>query len=367
MNRLFALTFLMLSKLCLAQSVAFMGDSLSTGGGAHPYLALDQERFKKIFSDEVSLKPDEAYLEMIREQGFRFSVGDGPRRLHRSNREIEQPMIWFVDRLWTHFSSQYLDSEEYAWPYLVGKKLGYRDENILIAARDGEKAMHALRQVDRILDHTNGQLPEKVFVFFSGNDLCGPSIEFLTNADLYKEQMQDVIKNINLNGQPASGGTDIYFVDPVGILQIVISQSILDHKVQFAGKERTCREVHNTKPEQLQKGPQETPMDAIINLLASAPAAYCPSLISVGQGNSKMQIAISNRLNGYRKGLKELVKENQGSAPKGIRYHHLSTTKELIFQGQDMANDCFHLSLNGQMKIANAVYSALAGKNEPNQ
>ena len=344
--------------------VAFIGDSLSTGGAAHPYLAVKLSSFRDILEGRKTLAPDEDYFKQTESLGYQFKDAPPPMRLHRSTREFQHPVFWFLDNLWTKFGSQFLDAEEYAWPYLMGRALGYQPKDILIAARDGERISHGIRQVDRLLDYTKGKLPEKIFIFFTGNDLCGPTIDYVTDSDDYKSSLKKILKYIRINGTPSVNGTSVYVMNPMGIIQIVTSSEILSHKVPFHDNEISCKELHVLKPgsptnSQGIENPQGDIVEAVFNMVAGSPSGYCGTLFSIHDGNTQAQITLSNRINQYREGIEAVVKEFNEFAGTEVMASQITGTADILFDGPDMANDCFHLGLGGHDKIAKAVLKEL--------
>jgi lysophospholipase L1-like esterase len=159
--------------------IAFLGDSLSTGAVAHPDLALTQAAMKSVLAGTMSYAPDEVYWEKVKEAGFLLDSGSeaDPRRLYLASREFKDPMGWFLDHVGLVFSHKYLDAERYAWSYFLGRSLGYEPDSVWIAAKDGEKAEHATAQMARVLDESQGEAPDHIFMFFTGNDLCAATPE----------------------------------------------------------------------------------------------------------------------------------------------------------------------------------------------
>jgi hypothetical protein len=50
---------------------------------------------------------------------------------------------------------------------------------------------------------------------------------------------------------------------------------------------------------------------------------------------------------------------------RSIRLHTIQSTSQVVFQGEDMANDCFHLNLNGHMKVAARVLQTMRDLMQP--
>ena len=67
---------------------------------------------------------------------------------------------------------------------------------------------------------------------------------------------------------------------------------------------------------------------------------------------------MSDYLTKYRAALKSWVDENP-LKKKGLKIVYLESTKNIQFDGEDMASDCFHFSVEGQKKIAKSLNEEL--------
>lgn len=356
---------LLFCQVDLHASIAFIGDSLSTGGAAHPGLKMEQTALISVLRGERSLEPDEAYYETLAAHDLNFTPQAGkPQRLYPTNREFRSPLSWFVENLWMSFGSQYLDSEKYSWAYLLGRNLGYANEQILIAARNGERMEDGVRQLDRVLENTAGQLPEHTFVFFTGNDLCGPRLEYITSSLAYRRHLERLLQYMLKNAKEAGNAKKhVWIIEPLSILQIVTSASILRHQVPYHNKTITCRELQ-TMPSQFPAFNLPEKADAaelIYPLLTNSPASYCPTLFAVhGEQGSDINVSLANRIMSFREAVRVVSKELAARfREKNIELHSIRQTAQVVFEGEDMANDCFHLNLNGHIKVTKAVLSGL--------
>jgi len=368
LSRWFLLGTLLWHNLAAAE-IAFIGDSLSTGGAAHPALMIERSSFTAVLRGEKNFVPDADYYQQLLANDFGFQPDDGyPRRLFPTSREYRHPLVWFVDNLWMSFGVQYLDAEKYSWPYLLSRHLGYRGEQILIAAKDGEKMEHGIRQLDRILDVTAGRLPEHTFVFFTGNDLCGPRMDFVTTRMVYQRHLERLISYMVRNTEPSQTLRRVWLLEPLGVLQIVTSDSILRRMVPFQGKEISCREMQTLPPQPsaIDWSGATDLADMLFPLVANAPSGYCPTLFAVhGEKGSDVNVSLANRILGYREAIRDVAEK---MAPelreKNIELRSVRNTSQITFDGDDMANDCFHINLNGHIKVAKAVREAMSHQDQ---
>ncbi|NRA68762.1 MAG: hypothetical protein HRU19_30040 [Pseudobacteriovorax sp.] len=343
-----------------AKSIAIIGDSISSGGGAHPNLALDQEALAKVFEGQVVITPDAGYLKKLEELGFTFASANQPVRLPLSKREYKTPLSWWFESLWLSFSSRFLDAEEYSWGYLLAREMGITENQIYIAAQDGAAMMSLENQIDRVLDIDQGRLPEIVMIFYTGNDMCGLTPDMLTTPEEYGETLAAGLQYLRLNGEAASSGTKVYVVDPISMLQIVSRPSIQEKVVRYRGRDMTCRDLQtsNFGPE-----PQVTPatdeVSAILNFFIKPTQQFCPSLFAMHKEPKIWGPVLSNRITGYREQIAQVVDNANKLAGGNIVIRHIQSTRSVIFEGDDMANDCFHIGLQGQAKIAKSVMDGM--------
>lgn len=345
--------------------IAFLGDSISTGGASHPKLVLQPEQFGRVMMGKEDLAPDADYYARIRSAGYDLQApANPPIRLLPADREMRHPLIWYLESVWTLFGARFLDTEQFAWSYLLAHRLGYQADQILLAARDGERIEKAVVQLDRILEYKSGQLPEHAFVFFTGNDLCGPGFEFVTHQSEYGAHLEEFLQHyLRARQKDPSGLKHVWLMDPLGVLQIVSSQSILNKKVPFDDKMISCKQLQTLDPRQspasISTG--DPVIDKIFTFATGASVNSCPTLFAVhGEQGSEARLQLADRILGYRKVLaKQLEAFKTSFAAKNIKLRILSASADVIFEAEDMANDCFHINLNGHLKLAAAVYEEI--------
>lgn len=377
--RLFYISLLITSHIAIADDirVAVIGDNISTGSVSHPDLAYKNERLLSLFSGHLSLKATDLAKKMLMDEGF-FAASDfrSPVSLPLSSREFDGALGWIVKQAQIAFFKAYLDVEEYSWGYFVGRMLGAGPNNLLIAAENGARIGSAVRQIDRVLDHTGGVLPNHLFIFYTGFDLCAPSLSFVTTKDRYKENLRRAFDYIQKNGVAPSGGTDVWVLDPIGLLQLVQSEALLKKTVEAHGKKMSCKELHNYvgvgEVSDAAKMSKYNPQLALIvqTQLPKSPNKYCPTVFGrnlEGTSVEDARIMLANRLRNYRNVIGEVVEEYgkiQADVQNDstIRFHHIKETRRTVLDPEDVANDCFNLSLEGQMKLADIIKKVITSE-----
>lgn len=366
---------LVLSPISAAEQerrIAILGDSLGTGGAAHPDLHFDSQMLYEIFSGHKTLVPRPEDVLVLRQEGVLQQDQSlaTPTRLAISRHEFDGSINWVGKHTINAFSRQYLDFEEYSWGNLLGLSLKVPPPQIEIAAEDGARMKAVHRQMDRLLDQ-NAQLPDHVFLFFTGNDVCGPSGDFVTTAEDYGLQLQRGLRYLARNGKSAASGTRIWVMDPVGVMQLVTSDAIQNKSVKAHGRTMTCRELQKGQGpklgESLAAGDLQQPEKVyFLQMFPRSPADYCPTVFGRGfdRDPQEVQQMIANRIRDYRREIQDGVVALQEEGKKesrfaGFSFHHVPDTGLLVFGPEDIAEDCFHLALRGQLKVAKAVLAAM--------
>jgi hypothetical protein len=89
---------------------------------------------------------------------------------------------------------------------------------------------------------------------------------------------------------------------------------------------------------------------------------FCPTLFGHEPGdNDEIVGTLANRIRDFREQQAAAVETEMaaGAARDGVRFHYVDATASLIFTAEDIGADCFHLSTEGQAKVAEAVLEAM--------
>ncbi len=344
-----------------ARTVAVLGDSISTGAVAHRDIGFDEGRLTDIIEGRNPLSPSSEAVAIVRDAGFSDAADFiRPTRLWFSMREYSGGFQWLGKHLLGAFSSSYLDVEEFSWFYLVARQNQFNPHDIWVAAEDGARMEHAIRQMDRVLDHGGGNLPDEIWVFFTGNDLCGPTLDFVTAADDYGSSLEHLIRYILRNGSAPESGSVIRIMDLIGALQLTYSEEIQNKVVSAHGKSMTCRDLQSLplyESHGVYKG--------ILALLPQSPTAYCPTLlVNKTKDDQERLVQIGNRIQAFRSEIHRVVtninqSDSQTLEKARIRLQAIESPGKMVLAADDIAEDCFHLSLKGHAKLAKMVQTEL--------
>lgn len=387
------------------KTLGVLGDSLSTGAAAHPALMLDTNALWKVFQNPQLLAPRPEHLnqnlpwiaaltpETAEENGV--SPLKPPQKAWPTIRElthgIDYTFLNFVNAL----SQAFLNLEEYSWSYQLAPTLAVAPEQVIIAAENGAKAISLNRQIDRLVAANQGTLTDIVFIFFTGNDICGPTPESITPAPAYADTILGGLEYLARQKRPETG-VKVYVLSYLNITQISTRREILDKKLEAFGVSHTCQSLHaqgfKPTPDQLQGMHEEfvkkltTPSSAdqsspqppypawwpwlFVQLMPPSPADMCPNLFAYGEEpltKEKNLSMVANQVREYRQLTKEAIEGFRKKNPELIPQIDVSWVdglEELLFDDSDIANDCFHLSGKGQGKLALKIFERIQGKPE---
>jgi lysophospholipase L1-like esterase len=350
------------------EGLAILGDSTSTGAGSHPKLEFDSKNLWDVFNAKLDLSVTPAMVP----EDFRSFFGqnsDQPARVGPSRRENDGGTGWIWHNVSQGISARTIEAHSLSYGYLLGRKLGHAPENILIAGENGTTSRHAWIHAARLVDARQGDLPSKIILFYTGNDLCSGRIGSVTTASDYGDSLLEGMKYLALNGHAHAQGTKIYIPSFLTVTTLLHEPSILAKKIRLHGEEVTCEEARNRffarKANVPPSGDTSDPRYLYFSMfMPPSPVQFCPTLFGPERNDSAHLSQLANRIRSYRDAQKNVVERfNEWRGKKlpstAIEAVFVSATETLQFGGDDVGADCFHLSSEGQAKVARTLFSAM--------
>lgn len=344
------------------RSMAVLGDSISTGAATHPSLKYSSQVLWDLFRGQVDNTPKVEHIPEVH-----YTDLTPPQVLPPATREYQHHLQWFYINVAHQVASTFLNTAVYSWAYLTARELGVQPDQMYFAASNGARVKDIPRQMDRLLDLLDGHLPDATFLFYTGNDLCGPTVNNITQKEQFEESLTSGLRYILRNTKPSNIQPTVYVVGFLGVPYILHVDSVLNHQIENNGKPMTCRELR-----EVSYLPKDRPMtsdssgDGPPEIFAAFfppnPMLACPTLLASGKEGEKTRQLLANRVRTFREIERKIVAQLNKEAEqsnKSIRFGYLGSTEKLIFDGPEMAEDCFHLSVKGQKKIANAIVEEL--------
>jgi len=334
-------------------TIGILGDSISTGAVAHERVTFEASSLWQRMSGTEGAIEDDFSWQLVRPL---------PSRLEYLN-SVE----WLGQSALLAFSSRFLDVETHSWVRYFLEARGQTQAKVIMVAQDGGATRHMIGQARRLLKTNNGVWPEMISIAFHGNDLCPFDERLVTSAESYAQELERVLSLVATQGDSVDGRVHVVVQQPIGIVQLVTAKDILSKNVRAHGRVVTCKELNGPKqvgwvsPNVVTEMPQEgVAFFSLLPLTASA-RGLCPNLFaSVDEKNADDRLAfIAGRQRIYREAIRTVAsrfdeKANQ-SAKNKLRITIIEGSANLRLQPDDVAQDCFHLSEQGQRKLAKIV------------
>ncbi len=368
---------MLLASLFVPQStygfdgMAVLGDSLSTGAGTHPSLEFDSKILWNIFNGTSSM----AVTESMIPPEFREATSGlaAPQRVGPSSRENDGGSGWIWHNVIQTLSARTLDTHLLSYSYLLGRKLGLPANEIYLAGENGSTSQHAWLHAARVVELKNKELPSRIVIFYTGNDLCTQRIDDIIEGQAYGQEILKGMKYLALNGNADANGTRIFIPGFLPVTSFLHEPSILAHKIRLHGEEVTCQEARTRmfgakpplKNEPVAPVPDVEPEFALFSaVMPPNPVLLCPTFFGLGREDSAHQSLLANRIRSFREEQRKAVE--QFNEWRGLKFPgrnisavYIDETESIKFDGQDVAGDCFHLSAMGHAKIAQAMLTKM--------
>jgi hypothetical protein len=199
-------------------------------------------------------------------------------------------------------------------------------------------------------------LPEHLFVFFNASDLCHWNLDFAPAAEQYRDEMDKALIYLSRN-MPEDHSFKVYIVSPLSFLQIRQSKDILAKQIHADGKTMTCRELQRYSGTPVKIDADVDPrLYMLSQLFPASPKVYCPGIFNEGENGN-----VAGLLTGYQREVAQLIARKGNSYPR-LKVYHIDRTRPIYLEPTDIAQDCFHLSWQGQNKLAREVAADLKGR-----
>lgn len=332
------------------KSIAVLGDSLSTGAVVSPRLSLDPDQFWAILLGKQQVeKTQTAAVVNTRHRG-----------------DVYHPLIRVFDEYVSVISSYFINDEGASWGALLGAKLGIPQEDTYVYAKNGAKISGLLPQVKALLGDREGFIPEVTAVLFTGNDVCSALSVLHTPSESYEAFVRAGLRLLFQGGKPSSETGTVLFLQHLNLTQLVKSEEIGKKNVPSFGGTSTCQELVKRgflPPEGYMPKTAEAVMS--LSVIPPTPARLCPGVYAARNEDFSHLDSIATRVRGYRRAVSSVAREinsllKKGDFPGFERWEVtvVSESADLEFKAGDIANDCFHLSKEGQKKLADTAFDA---------
>lgn len=265
-----------------------------------------------------------------------------------SDHGLQARFLSLATTLITNFGT---DFPENAFTMVTASGFGVKPENVFNAAVDGKRVDDIAGQTQALLKKSK-VFPDYIFLSFTANDACSEEI-FDESIDAFRAKYsKSLIEGANgvaglrylVKQAPKDRDTSIFWLASLNFAQVLTNPSILDRKVRLHNSVVRC--------ERFRAGEHRD--DGRMTYLADKLKVMCPAILGTAPFAQdqrsrfrRQHLADVHRamLEEQKKAIVLLTMENEN--PR-VQLRYIGSPGEMEFHGHHVANDCFHLSPEGQ-------------------
>ena len=331
--------------------LAIVGDSSVTGAAAHPdftasWTGLLRHTFNLVFWSDLRQHLSPRIEDYTSPESFHITppISRLTRVLYsHADREDAKKYDFEQQQYWEGKASTRVDTEEYSFGYLLGRRFGIPAEHIINVGQDGTTIDTMAEQFERILD-VAPTLPPLTLISYVANDLCDPDIfsdSVASYVEQYRLDFRDQLREFR-EFPTHPRGSQIVILAPLDIANILANPDVLAQKVDLAGIPTTCGEFREapiaaTEPARLLQ-------DILIHECSAVLDPSVPRAVRLAKVTALQKAQVRT--------MEEELLEFNATAPKGMRVSLATSVRHIQFHAGDLANDCFHPALGGHERIA---------------
>ncbi len=313
--------------------IGIVGDSSTTGAAASPHF---HATWASMFDNTVgNMEPSEPLPPPIR---VMYTTSE----FKKADHEGQAMELNIQSGL-----SQKIDTEEYSFGYILGKKIGLSPDRIVLAGQDGTRISSLFTQFERLLAVGSPGLPPLILVSYVANDLC-PSDNFSNPVDRFRERYtSDLQKQFEqiAHLQASPNGTRVVFVAPLDIGNVLSNANLLSQKIRIEShRDVTCQQLRDNA----------VGGNDFTKLMQNTLRGECRGLFAQSNNPAQKLAQVRALQEAQTAALTESIDQfNARNLP--IKMQYAASAKQIDFQAGDLANDCFHPGKTGAERIADQL------------
>jgi lysophospholipase L1-like esterase len=250
-------------------------------------------------------------------------------------------------------ASMRLDVEEYSFGYLVGRYMGISARNIVLTGQDGYRVKSMARQFERVLE-VSETLPPIMLVSFNANDMCKEEV-ITKDVEEHKQGFKanvkaELLKILENSAKPHPSGSHIYILAPINFIELLTSPSILAKEIPFGISGQNQIRCENMR---------KADLDGYDLKFLKSLQGMCKSVLRTDPSDIVRVNQLRKLYESHIEAWQELIDEFQPLSPQGLHWHFITDTSTMAFGAEDVANDCFHPSIQGHSKLARALIEVI--------
>lgn len=255
---------------------------------------------------------------------------------------------------------------ENAFSTVVSTGLGIHPDRIFNVAINGRRVGTIAAQLDVLLKKS-GRFPDYLMLSFTANNACHEDIFKQSADEFYQRYYESLWSGKNGDGgmrylvSRAAGAEKkrIYLLASLNFNEVLVNRSILEHTVPLHFSDVQCYGFR--------EGATELPH---VHYLAVKLRQMCPAILNTDPLSQEPdQVRRRQHLKSIHSAMiraqNDVVVRLQTEKPQNVSVKFISSPANLAFDARHVANDCFHLSNQGQgylgMAVWQEVYEDLMG------
>lgn len=252
--------------------------------------------------------------------------------------------------------------QENAFAEYVASGFGVKPENVINVAVNGKRISSIGEQTLELEEQKPG-LPDYIMVSYTANNACNLGIFTTSVKDFKAEYLKQLIE-----GRDGQGGlsliankasrtrpTSVYLLASLDYTQVLTNPSILEHEVPLHSSTVRC--------ERFRAGQHDDKGKFVY--LADKLRQMCPSILgtdpkAMDQENVSRRAHLKAIHTAQVEAQREAIEIMKSQNPNPlVHFEFIEAPIHVEFNGSHVANDCFHLSRQGQGILGLAVWSEI--------
>lgn len=241
-----------------------------------------------------------------------------------------------------------LDTEEYSFGYMIGSKLNIKSERMVFVGQNGKKVETISEQFDRIHEVGSKTLPPLILMSYVANNICHPDV-YKIPPERFHQEFKEILRgeiNQAITHSAHPTGTTVVVLAPLDVSRILTDEKLLTQTIPYQGRQITCKSLWNGSA--VTTDADKTLKDSLVGM--------CRGILGSDESMSDRAAKVRHLQSLQIEAWKSVLNEANAKA-QGIQFVFAESVRDIEFEPGDLANDCFHPSIQGHEKIAKQLLS----------
>lgn len=254
---------------------------------------------------------------------------------------------------------------ENSFAMILASQFGVKKENVVNVAANGKRVAAFDEQLAQLIEKLpTRQLPDFLVVSFTANDACNENVFTTPVAEFEKEYERRLLEGRDGKGglrrllqiAPKERPTKLIWLAGLNFPQVLSNSEILNHVVPLHFSDVKCTQFRAGAPV------SESPA---LRYIADQLPKMCPAVLKTNPfSNDAESVSRRSQLNNIYQAMiraqaHAIAVASSENTNSSLRLFYLASPANLKFTGDHVANDCFHLSAQGQSYLGMSAWEEL--------